>query len=124
MAKTNTSKKKVKKPAKKAVPSKKKVVKGKKSLGSIKAPSGIRKDLHVLVKFNNEEFEVDTNDFAGSLLALKPTFIKTTVCITVSRDGYKQRDFILMPHFAKRIFNNELAAIGFASRIRTLFNAK
>lgn len=132
MAKNNISKEEKKKPvkvAKKVVAKKteKKVEskseqRRKASLGKIKAPSGIKTDLHVFVKFNNEEYEIDTNDIATSILELKPPFIKTPVTFIISKEGFKTRDFIIFPARAKRIFTSKLAAMGFANKIKILFN--
>lgn len=78
---------------------------------------------HLSVKMNDETFEVDTDDVAGTLLELNPQVFKTKVVIDVQYED-RTAQFVLMIAKAKRIFRNDLAAIFFEKNLKLSLNGK
>lgn len=113
-----TSKKKV--PAKKKTGVKKKVAVKKvvvvRNAPIISEPAvilGKKGIFHMFVSFNDQEFEGNTDDIQAAVLALSPQRINTKTIMRFSLNSAKNGKIIekvMMVHFARRIFNNDMAA--------------
>jgi len=68
------------------------------------------------LKFNDQEFTIETDDIGASLLSIKPTVLKTRVLLKIIK-GDKVCDKILSGMQARQVFRNKLAMTVFLNRL-------
>lgn len=67
---------------------------------------------HLYVKLNDKVFELDTEDIKTSLSALRPSLLKTSLTVRVTK-GNKTIDRYLYLNDGRRLFNNKLTLEAF-----------
>lgn len=66
-----------------------------------------RPEYHLVVKLNDQVFEIDTNDIAGAIKIYEPEFLRTKLIIQVTKDG-KTLDRMFFLNDGKRLFTDKI----------------
>lgn len=75
-----------------------------------------KKEYLLWLKFNDQEFTIETDDIKEALLSIKPAVLKTRILLKIQK-GTQVCDKILSGMQAKQIFRNKLAMTVFLNRL-------
>lgn len=70
-------------------------------------PKEKTKTYHLVMKFNDQVFECDTDNLDESISAVRPFSLKTRVIFTITKEG-KTCERIVQAFPAKQLFRNKL----------------
>lgn len=74
---------------------------------SVEKPKKEKKaEYHLVVKLNDQVFEIDTVDLAEAIKSFEPEFLRTRVIIQVTNSAGKTLERVLYLNDGKRLFNN------------------
>lgn len=65
-----------------------------------------KKEFKLFLKFNDQSFEVETDDIATSFIELKPLILKTRLQIEIEKNGKKYNRIVFVPK-GRMLFNNK-----------------
>ena len=74
------------------------------------------KKYHLTLSFNDQTFEIDTDDLALSIMSVAPTFLKTRVLFKI-KYGDLLCDKMLLLLQGKRLFRNKVALEVFINKL-------
>lgn len=85
---------------------------------TVKAP---KKEYKLLLKFNDQTFEIETDDLATSFTEVKPLILKTRIQIEVEKNGKKFNRIVFVPK-GRMLFNNKNWLSAFIIQVKRYLN--